>query len=123
MGRRVAKPVTFASAFAALSLLFSLLSWGQGTIRQVSFPPPEVSLALHMLTHALLGGLVALPSGRPQYVVAGALAAVLIDVDHLGSIAGLPMVTRTAHSFGFMAVSAIGMYALTRWSKLNIGMS
>lgn len=105
----------FILAFTTASLLFTLLSWGQGE----PYPFWErsedelVGLTFHLLRHALLGGLVALPTRRLDFILAGGLAALLIDVDHLGWL-GVPTVSRSSHSLGFLLLIVVTMAVLAQ---------
>jgi uncharacterized membrane protein YwaF len=110
----------FVLAFTALSLLFTLLSWGHAS-SEPFWERTEVAsgdLAFHLLRHALLGGLVALPTRRIDYILAAAIAAVLIDVDHL-NLLGIPTVSRSSHSLGFLVLIMVTMGTLARLGLLG----
>ena len=109
----------FTLAYALLSLLFSLLSWGQLPPHETWVPPLGVGMAAHTVAHALFGALAALPVRRPSLVAAGAAAVLAIDVDHLGWALGLPMVGRAAHSPGFALAAGVAMAALARRGLLG----
>jgi hypothetical protein len=100
----------FILAFTAVSFLFTLLSWGRVSPQPfwVGSEGDSLSLMFHLMRHALLGGMVALPTRRLNYVLAGSLAALLIDVDHLGWL-GVPTVSRSSHSLGFLVIVVMTM--------------
>lgn len=92
----------FSIVFAASSFFFSLLSWGHARLE----PRPEmlqyVSGGLvDLVEHAALGALVALPTRKKLAIVVCALAAMLIDVDHIGFMVGLPTQGRASHGVPF----------------------
>jgi hypothetical protein len=110
----------FCLAFTVLSLLFTLLSWGQ------SAPNPfwdrheesTTGLAAHLIRHALVGAIVALPTRRWEFIVAGALTSLLIDVDHLGWL-GVPTVSRSSHSLCFLVLVVVSTAILARKGLLG----
>ena len=119
--------IRFSALFVTMALLFTLLSWGQVSqdheedtadhmaTEQSWFEEQGGFLGLvsHAALHLLVGGLVASPSRRPNIILASGLAALLIDVDHIGWL-GVPTVFRASHSLGFMVVIATVMGFLTR---------
>jgi hypothetical protein len=110
----------FVLAFTMASFLFTLLSWGHASAEPFWERTEVVSadLAFHLLRHALLGGLVALPTRRIDYILSGAMAALLIDVDHL-ALLGLPTVSRSSHSLGFLVLIMVTMGILARRGLLG----
>lgn len=111
----------FVLWYAALSLLFSLASWGRA-----SGPAPAAlsahdvpELALDLGGHLVFGALAVLPLRSWRLAVAGGLVAVAIDVDHAARYAGLPTFGRASHSLGFLLVAGVGMYALARAGLLG----
>jgi hypothetical protein len=103
----------FCLAFTVLSLLFTLLSWGQTAPNPfwVRYEASTTGLAAHLMRHALTGAIIALPTRRLGLIVTGALASLLIDVDHLGWL-GLPTVSRSSHSLGFLVLIVVSTAVL-----------
>jgi hypothetical protein len=107
--------ILFSITFAAASLLFSLLSWG----RAGPEPRPEMlpylsGGLLDLVEHAVLGSIAALPTRRKLAIIICALGAVLIDVDHIGFVLGLPMQGRPSHGVTFAAVVFLIAFLLAR---------
>ncbi len=113
-------PVLFAGVYTLLSLAYTMLSWGRATANPAIVPSVEGLLVVHMVVHSTVGGLVALPSGRFKLALGAALAATLIDVDHVGQFLGLPLVDRASHSLGFMIAGGLAMVALVRWRYFKL---
>jgi len=111
--------VLYSVVFAVFSFLFSLTSWDWAShgSSQVSSPPilgSRASLIVHMLEHAALGALVALPTRKGVVVLTGAAAAMLVDADHVGTMVSLPIGTRTAHSVVFALAAFLVIFLLSR---------
>jgi hypothetical protein len=70
------------------------------------------------MRHALIGAIIALPTRRLEFMVTGALASLLIDVDHLGWL-GLPTVGRSSHSLGFLVLIVVSTAILVRRGLLG----
>lgn len=109
--------VFFTAAFTISSFLFSFVSWGEPVtgshvISELGMKLPGISG--HMAAHALLGALAALPTLSVAPVLAAALGATLIDVDHIGYFLELPMEGRTSHSLLFAVISGALVFWLTR---------
>lgn len=111
--------ILFPAVFGLSSFLFSLLSW-DWTVHRA----PEsgsgmalstvASLLIHMGAHAALGALVALPTRKGVLVLAGAVASMLVDMDHAGSMFGLPLGMRTSHSVFFALAAFLAVFLLSR---------
>ncbi len=103
-GRLTQFAIRFTLAFTSASFLLSLLSWslspGHG-----HFPIAGAALIFHMSVHAVYGAVAAVPTRRREVVVAMALCAMLIDVDHLAYFLGWPVPPRTSHSALFLLVA------------------
>jgi hypothetical protein len=110
----------FCLAFALLSLLFTLLSWGQTAPNPFwdRYEESTTGLAAHLMRHALFGAIIALPTRRWEFIVAGALTSLLIDVDHLGWL-GVPTVSRSSHSLSFLILIVVSTAILTRRGLLG----
>jgi hypothetical protein len=95
----------FCLAFTILSLLFTLLSWGQSAPNPFwdRYEENTIGLAPHLMRHALVGAIIALPTRRWGFILAGAFTSLLIDVDHLGWV-GVPTVSRSSHSLCFLVL-------------------
>ena len=110
----------FCLAFAVLSLLFTLLSWGQGAPNPFwnRYEASTTGLFPHLLRHALVGAVIALPTRRWEFIVSGALTSLLIDVDHLGWL-GIPTVSRSSHSLCFLVLAVVSTGILARKGLLG----
>jgi hypothetical protein len=106
----------FVFAFTAASFLFGLLSWSRGS-GNGSLPTASLALLVHLFVHGLFGIAVALPTGRRGPILAMALSAVLIDVDHLANYIGWPVPPRTSHSLFFLVLAPciLGLLARSGW--------
>ncbi len=103
----------FILFYACLSVLFSLLSWGQADTK-VQVPGASSGLLLHPLKHLAFGVVAALPTRRLSLIVASGVAVLVIDVDHLGSALNLPTTSHASHSLGFAAMLGVVMWGLAR---------
>jgi hypothetical protein len=111
-------PLLIGLIYALFSFFFSFLSWG--SVEGVRFAPKiDSGLVLHLALHSMAGLLAALPSRRPSLITVGALGPLLLDVDHVGAMLGLPIPGRASHTFIFMSVAAVGMGLLARYSVLG----
>lgn len=110
----------FCLAFTVLSLLFTLLSWGQTAPNPFwnRYEESTTGLAAHLMRHALVGAIIALPTRRWEFIVTGALTSLLIDVDHLGWL-GVPTVSRSSHSLCFLALIVMSTAILARRGLLG----
>jgi hypothetical protein len=99
--------------YACLSVLFSLLSWGEAETK-VQVPGASQGLLLHVLKHLAFGVVAALPSRRLSLIVASGVAVLVMDVDHLGSALDLPTVSHAGHSLGFAALLGGVIWGLAR---------
>jgi hypothetical protein len=70
-------PIWFVVVFTSASFLVSLAA-GHG-----HFPAAAPALIFHMAVHAIFGAMAAAPTRRLDVVLAMALSAMLVDVDHL----------------------------------------
>ena len=98
--------LTLSVVFAAVTFLWSLIGFlGPANAAPTEFPYSSV-LLVEIAGHILFGLLAAIPSlDRGTVLLCGA-NAVLIDADHLLSAAGLPVLSRLAHSLIFILVAA-----------------
>lgn len=105
----------FSVVLIIFSLAFTLLSWGKSEPHPIWSQGESdlTGLIFHLIRHGLVGGVIALPTRRPNIILASALAALLIDVDHIGWL-GLPTVSRSTHSFGFLLLITGVMGVLAR---------
>lgn len=110
----------FCLAFTVLSLLFTLLSWGQTAPNPFwnRYEESTTGLAAHLMRHALVGAIIALPTRRWEFIVTGALTSLLIDVDHLGWL-GVPTVSRSSHSLCFLVLIVVSTAILARRGLLG----
>ena len=113
----------FSLVFFVTSLLFTLLSWDriephhELEVPIKSGPEPLwildqyglLGMVLHASMHVLVGCMIASLSRRPDIIIASGIVALLIDVDHIGLLLGVPTVFRASHSFGFMVLVAVVM--------------
>jgi hypothetical protein len=116
--RSLGPSLLFVFVYATLSFLFSLLSWG----RVEGVPAvPKIGLwtVLDIILHPMAGALAALPSRRPTLIMAGALGAIFLDVDHLGLRLGLPIPGRASHALAFMALGAVAMGLFSHYRLLG----
>jgi hypothetical protein len=117
---RLAVVLRFSLACVAVSLLFTLLSWGQAEPHPfwVRHQYDPVELPLHLLKHGLLGAIISLPTRRLSFIAASGVVALLIDVDHVGLL-GLPTVSRSTHSLGFIVLIMVAMGLLAHKGLLG----
>jgi hypothetical protein len=110
----------FSFSTVTIALAFTLLSWGQAEPHPfwIHNPYDPVELPLHLLWHGLFGAMVALPTCRLRFIFASGLAALLIDVDHVGLL-GLPVVSRSTHSLGFIMLIMVAMGLLAHKGLLG----
>ena len=88
-------------------------------------PPPSQPLPLpgffyasgQILLHVVTGFAAGAVSLDPVVALAGAVVSPLIDLDHLGFYAGLPINARVGHSFLMVAVIVLLDWRLHFWSK------
>ena len=110
----LAVPVWFSVLYSALSLAVHFSTWGQVAPWPGELPGTTGTLLAHEIAHASLGALAALPSRRVTPMVMASLASVLIDVDHVGQLIGLPLVARSSHSVFFFLFAGIVLWLLAR---------
>ena len=110
----------FCLAFTVLSLLFTLLSWGQTAPNPFwnRYEESTTGLAAHLMRHAPVGAIIALPTRRWEFIATGALTSLLIDVDHLGWL-GVPTVSRSSHSVFFLVLIIVSAAILARRGLLG----
>ena len=106
--------ILFCIVFTASSFLFSFLSWGRAALG-----PPEISGSvlsglIELGEHAAFGALAALPTRSSINILLGAICAVSIDVDHFGSVIGLPMDGRASHAVPFALLVFVIIFLLAR---------
>jgi hypothetical protein len=106
--------VLFSIVFTASSFLFSFLSWGRAALGPPEISEQVLSNLIELAEHAAFGVLAALPTRRAVTILTGAICAVSIDVDHLGSIVGLPTDGRASHTLLFAVLILVLIYSLTR---------
>lgn len=107
--------ILFSTVFAASSFFFSLLSWGRAGLG----PRPEMLQyvsggVIDLVEHAALGALAALPTRKKLAIVVCALATMLIDVDHIGFMVGLPTQGRASHGVPFAVAVFLVVFLLAR---------
>ncbi|MSP79024.1 MAG: hypothetical protein EXR67_05665 [Dehalococcoidia bacterium] len=109
--------LTFGLIFALLSLIFSAFTFGRFPAARIAIPLPSVDLFVDVVMHMAAGALAVLPSRCASLVVGGGLAALLVDVDHIGRVLALPMPSRASHSLFFLlfAVVILALLARTKW--------
>jgi len=108
----------FSIVFSAVSFLVSLLSWGRGG-GLGTFPDASPVLLLHMAIHAFYGAVAALPTRRRGPIIAMAVSAMMIDVDHVAYYLGWPVPPRTSHSLFFLFLAPMVMALAARMSLLG----
>ena len=107
--------LTLSVVFAAVAFLWSLFGF-LGPVNAPSEFPYSSVLLVEIAGHFLFGLLAAIPSlDRGTILLCGA-SAVLIDADHLLSAAGLPVLSRLAHSLIFILVAATILALLSKRS-------
>ena len=117
-GNKKSVILRFALVYATVSLVFSLLSWGQVPRSEAVFLHPWTlvtgGLTIHMATHAIFGALAGLPSRDGRIIAAGVIAVVVIDFDHVGAFTGLPFAGRTGHSPAFLFLATVVVRQLAK---------
>ena len=71
------------------------------------------------MVHAFYGAVAGLPTRRRDCVAAIAVAAMLIDVDHLGFYLGWPVPTRASHSLLFLCAAPVLLVMVARAGLLG----
>ncbi len=112
--------VSLVLVFAALSLLFSLSSWGRAVPPSIGTPLGIIHEIPDVIGHLLFGMLACLPSRQRPLIVTGGLLGVVLDADHLGRLIGFPLLSRASHSVGFLIVAAIAVGLFTRQGYLKL---
>jgi hypothetical protein len=106
--------VTLSVAFAAIAFLWSLF----GLLAPLNVTPPQFLyssvLLVEITGHILFGLVAALPSFDPEIILLSGAEAILIDIDHLLSAAGLPLIGRLAHSLLFIILSGTILALLSK---------
>lgn len=116
-----ALPWRFIAIYTAGGLLFSFTSFGRNPEPGAWFPDVLVwwfwpGLMVHEGAHFGAGVLVALPLRSRNLALASGLLGLLIDVDHIGWMAGLAMYGRVGHSIGFIVAILALTWVLPRWA-------
>jgi hypothetical protein len=110
--------ILFPAAFTAASFLFSLLSWGRVPhVGGTAWTP--ASALIELGEHAAFGAVVALPTRRPVPILVATLCAMSLDVDHFGSMIGLPMDGRASHVALFAVLVTVVVFLLARRGSLG----
>lgn len=118
------KPVAlYVLAFAGSSFAFSLVSWDAVPAGGVGFGQPLAPLLVHGMVHVIFGAQAALASWRWDVVLTGGLIALVLDADHIGHYAGLPMSGRGSHAILFFLLAALvlGAMASRGWLGSRMG--
>jgi hypothetical protein len=84
-------------------------------------PTASTALVMHVAVHGFYGALAALPTRRHGPIIAMALGAILIDVDHLAWYVGWPVPPRTNHSLFFLVLAPLLMAVVARAGLLGPG--
>lgn len=106
--------ILFSFVFTASAFLFSFLSWGRIALGPTEVPWRVSSLLIELGEHAGFGAIVALPTRKLVTILEGTICAVTIDVDHFGSVIGLPTVGRSSHAILFAVLIFVVMFLLAR---------
>ncbi|MBI3743690.1 MAG: hypothetical protein HY261_05310 [Chloroflexi bacterium] len=102
---RLAAAIAIAIPLVAIACLFALLSWSHGS--SIRFETGKVGGAAgDLLLHVAVSLALALPMPHPGYAVLALAAGVGVDFDHLGALAGAPILRRGSHSIVFFAIAA-----------------
>jgi len=104
------------------SFVVSLLSWSHG-IGLGQFPAATTGILLHLAFHAVYGAIAAVPTRRRATIIAMALSALAIDLDHLAYYLGWPVPPRASHSLFFLVLAPILMALAARFGLLGREMS
>ena len=119
--------IRFTLAFSVVSLAFSLVSFGRVSSSESSIVYPwtliSVGIITHMVTHALFGAFIGLPSRNRSIIAIGAIAVIAIDFDHMSAFTGLEFASRTGHSPFFMVLAWFIVWRLARWGIFNANVS
>ncbi len=105
--------ILFSAIIATSSFLFSFLSWGLA-IHRIPILENKQGILIELVEHAAVGALVALPTRRKVAILTCALGAMLIDVDHIGALVGLPTDARASHAVTFAVVVVPVIFSLAR---------
>jgi hypothetical protein len=105
--------ILFPAAFTAASFLFSFLSWGRVPhVAGTAWTP--VTALVELGEHAAFGAMAALPTRRPVPILVATLCAMSLDVDHFGSMIGLPTDGRASHVALFAVLVTALIFLLAR---------
>ena len=81
-------------------------------------PLPSASYSAHqILVHVVTGFAAGAVSLDPAVALIGAGVGPLVDLDHLGFFAGLPVEARVAHSLLFVALLVVVEWRTRFWAK------
>ena len=112
-------------AMAALTALFIAIAYALARSTPALAPSPSQLgplpgasySAYQILVHVVTGFAAGAVSLNPAVALVGAGAGPLIDLDHLGFFAGLPIEARLAHSVLFVAALILVEWRTRFWSR------
>ena len=109
---------------AGCNALFIILELVLSPTAPPTVPPPQPLpwlrlpyLGYQLLLHATSGFAAGAVSLDPTVALVGAVLGPLIDIDHLGFLAGLPVDARVGHSTLLVALVVLLDWRLHFWSK------